>query len=51
MVIEWGTAIATLVPVAGLVDGVFRVLDGRLTGTDRRAKERYTESDHRAVAR
>ena len=38
VVVEWGTVIAILVPVAGLVTGVFRVLDGRLTRIDRRAE-------------
>ena len=38
MVVEWGTVIAILVPVAGLVTGVFRVLDGRLTRIDRRGR-------------
>ena len=43
MVVEWGTVIAILVPVAGLVGGAFRVLDGRLTRIDRRAEERYKD--------
>ena len=41
VVVEWGTVIAILVPVAGLVAGVFRVLDGRLTRIDRRAEDRH----------
>ena len=43
MVVEWGTEIAILVPVAGLVAGVFRVLDGRLTRIDRRAEDRHKD--------
>ena len=51
MVVEWGTVIAVLVPVAGLVGVAFRVLDGRLTRIDHRAEERYKEFDHRAEER
>ena len=51
MVVEWGTVIAILVPVAGLVGGAFRVLDGRLTRIDHRAEERYKEFDRRAEER
>ena len=43
VVVEWGTVIAILVPVAGLVAGVFRVLDGRLTRIDRRAEGRHED--------
>lgn len=43
MVVEWGTVLAILVPVTGLVAGVFRVLDARLTCIDRRAEERHKD--------
>lgn len=43
MVVEWGTVLAILVPVTGLVAGVFRVLDARLTRIDRRAEERHKD--------
>ena len=43
VVVEWGTVIAILVPVAGLVTGVFRVLDSRLTLIDRRAEDRHKD--------
>lgn len=51
MVVEWGTVIAILVPVAGLVGGAFRVLDGRLTRIDRRAEERHKDLEHRVEER
>ena len=51
VVVEWGTVIAILVPVAGLVASVFRVLDGRLTRIDRRAEDRFKEFERRAEER
>lgn len=43
MVVEWGTVLAILVPVAELVARVFRVLDRGLTRIDRRAEDRHKD--------
>ena len=43
MLVEWGTVVAILVPVAGLVGGAFRVLDRRLTRIDHQGEERYRD--------